>query len=74
MPTQIHFFREQNIKAWRFFMNLKLADLCMMQYAIPYRRPYPSYIFQTPLFIAIIQGNDMSHMFRPGAVWWPQIP
>ena len=48
--------------------------LCMMQYAIPYRRPYPSYIFQTPLFIAIIQGNDMSHMFRPGAVWWPQIP
>ena len=31
-------------------MNLKLANLCMMQYAIPYRRPYPSYIFQTPLF------------------------
>ena len=42
-------------------MNFKLANLCtcMMQYTILYRRPYPSYIFQTPLFIAIILGNDM---------------
>ena len=44
------------------------SNLCMMQYTILYRCPYPSYIFQTPLFIAIIQVNDMSHMFRPGAV------
>ena len=36
--------------------------------AILYRRPYPSYIFQTPLLIAIIQGNDMSHIFRRSMV------
>ena len=72
MPTTNPLFPE--ILKLGYPHEILLAHFCMMQYTILYRSRYPSYIFQTPLFIAIMIGNEMSHMFKSGAVWWPQIP